>query len=137
MKKIRARFVGVELYFENLDRAKRFYADTLGLEISEEQAGHHAKFAGEAGFICLERKGSEAYPSKDKAVLFIEVPELKSAIAAIGPEKLVRVETTWAGCTIPRRTTCFCCRNQRELPYCAPKRTDTSFETPGSCIVTP
>jgi predicted enzyme related to lactoylglutathione lyase len=96
MNKIQARFVGVELYFENLDRAKKFYAETLGLEISEEQAGHHAKFDGEAGFICLERKGSESYPSKDKAVLFFEVPELKSAIAAIGQEKLVRTEATWA-----------------------------------------
>ena len=24
-----------------------------------------------------------------------------------------------------------------ENVYCAPKRTDTSFETPGSCMVTP
>ena len=40
MKRIQARFVGVELYFENLDRAKAFYAETLGLEIPDEQAGH-------------------------------------------------------------------------------------------------
>ena len=96
MKEIQARFVGVELYFENLDRAKKFYADTLGLEISEEQAGHHAKFDGEGGFICLERKGVESYPSKDKAVLFFEGPDLKVAIAAIGKETLVQSETTWA-----------------------------------------
>jgi hypothetical protein len=38
MKRIQAPFVGVELYFENLDRAKKFYAETLGLEISEEHA---------------------------------------------------------------------------------------------------
>ena len=105
MKKIQARFVGVELYFENLDRAKKFYAETLGLEISEEQAAHHAKFDSEAGFICLERKGSEPYPSKDKAVLFFEVPELQSAIAANGPEKLVHVEATWAVLHDPERDT--------------------------------
>jgi len=96
MKKIQARFVGVELYFENLDQAKEFYAETLGLEISDEQAGHHAKFDSDAGFICLERKGSEFYPSKDKAVFFFEVPELKTAIAAIGQEKLMHAEATWA-----------------------------------------
>jgi predicted enzyme related to lactoylglutathione lyase len=38
MKRIQARFVGVELYFENLDRAKKFYAETMGLEISGEDA---------------------------------------------------------------------------------------------------
>ena len=96
MKRIQARFVGVELYFENLDRAKAFYTQTLGLEISEEQAGDHTKFDSDAGFICLERKGSKSYPSKDKAVLFFEVPELKSAIASIGQEKLVHAEATWA-----------------------------------------
>lgn len=68
------RFVGVELYFENLDQAKEFYAETLALEISDE---------------------------------------------------------------IRRDTTCFCCKNQLERRYCAPKRTDTNFETPGSCMVTP
>ncbi|HET9308153.1 MAG TPA: hypothetical protein VFO46_19200 [Candidatus Sulfotelmatobacter sp.] len=36
MKKIRAGVVGVELYFENLDQAKEFYAETLALEISDE-----------------------------------------------------------------------------------------------------
>jgi len=25
----------------------------------------------------------------------------------------------------------------KSAAYCAPKRTDTSFDTPGSCIVTP
>jgi len=96
MKGIDARFVGVELYFENLDRAKRFYEETLGLDLSEEEAGHHARFDSGNGFVCLERKGAESYPSKDKAVLFFEVPNLKSAIVAIGPDRLVRSESTWA-----------------------------------------
>jgi predicted enzyme related to lactoylglutathione lyase len=58
MKHIQAQFVGVELYFEDLDEAKRFYIDRLGLEISDEQPGHHAKFDSGAGFVCLERKRS-------------------------------------------------------------------------------
>jgi hypothetical protein len=47
-------------------------------------------------FICLERKGVESYPSKDKAVLFFSVRDVKSAVAAIGPEKFVHVEPAWA-----------------------------------------
>src|SRR5436309_6164743 len=96
MAAIEARFVGVELYFENLERAKKFYVEALGLKVSDEQAGHHAKFDSGAGFVCLERKGAESYPSKDKAVLFFEVPDLKSAIAAMGQGRLVQLEGTWA-----------------------------------------
>ena len=96
MQQIGAQFVGVELYFENLERAKRFYIETMGLEISDEQVGHHAKFDAGAGFVCLERKGAESYPSQDKAVLFFEVPDLRAAIAAIGQELLVQTEQTWA-----------------------------------------
>jgi predicted enzyme related to lactoylglutathione lyase len=91
-----AQFVGVELYFDDLDGARQFYAETLGLSISDQQPGHHAKFENGAGFICLESKGVENYPSKDKAVLFFEVPDLKTAIEAIGWEKIVKAEATWA-----------------------------------------
>jgi predicted enzyme related to lactoylglutathione lyase len=83
MERIRGQFVGVELYFENLEPAKRFYIETLGLEVSDERVGHHAKFDAGAGFVCLERKGTESHPSQDKAVLFFEVPNLRSAIALL------------------------------------------------------
>jgi predicted enzyme related to lactoylglutathione lyase len=96
MEGIRAQFVGVELYFENLETAKTFYIETLGLEVSDEQVSHHAKFDGGKGFVCLERKGAETYPSEDKAVLFFEVADLRSAIAAIGQDRLVQSERTWA-----------------------------------------
>ncbi|HYL15642.1 MAG TPA: VOC family protein [Terriglobales bacterium] len=96
MQPVQARFVGVELYFNDLEKAKEFYEERLGLEVSDEQIGHHVQFDSGGRFICLERKGAESYPSQDKAVLFFEVPTLKSAIAAIGPEKLVHSEPTWA-----------------------------------------
>jgi hypothetical protein len=57
---------------------------------------HHAKFDCGAGFICLEREGSETYPSSDKAVLFFEVPDLKAAVAAIDEDQVVRQEDRWA-----------------------------------------
>ena len=93
---IGARFIGVELYFDELEKAKRFYADVLGLSIAEEQPGHHAKFESGSGFICLEKTGVESYPSQDKAVLFFEVADLQSAISSIGREKLVQAEQSWA-----------------------------------------
>ncbi len=96
MNDISARFVGVEIYFDDLEQAKNFYVETLGLRISEAQAGHHLKFDGSAGFVCLERKGSESYPSVDKAVLFFEVPDLQAAISAIGESRLVHSEARWA-----------------------------------------
>ena len=96
MPQIQAQFLGVELYFENLERAKEFYLETINLKLSDQQAGHHARFESDAGFICLERKGAESYPSKDKAVLFFQVPDLKVAITAIGHSRLVQSEPTWA-----------------------------------------
>jgi hypothetical protein len=96
MERNKLRLVGVELYFDKLDRAKAFYLQRLGLHISDEQVGHHAKFDGGAGFICLECKGSESYPSKDKAVLFFETPSLSEAVLAIGKKNLIHWESDWA-----------------------------------------
>jgi predicted enzyme related to lactoylglutathione lyase len=90
------RFVGVELYFDQLERAREFYAKALGLQVSEEQPGHHVKFEADGGFVCLERKGAESYPSHDKAVLFFEVSDLEEAIRLIGASRLVRRERHWA-----------------------------------------
>lgn len=96
VKKVALRFAGVELYFEDLPRAKRFYSETLGLQLTQKKLGHHAKFDSKAGFLCLERKGVEAFPSKDKAVLFFEVADLQAAIQGIGPEKVIQSESNWA-----------------------------------------
>lgn len=90
------RFVGVELYFEDLERARAFYTETLGLNIADEQPGHHAKFDSGNGFVCLERKGAESYPSRDKAVLFFEVPDLDAAITKIGEHRILQREEQWA-----------------------------------------
>ena len=91
-----ASFAGVELYFDDLERAKSFYRDVLGLTVADEQPGRHAKFDSGAGFVCLETKGAESYPSKDKAVLFFEVPNISAAIASIGRDRIVQAEPTWA-----------------------------------------
>ena len=96
MPKVNVNFSGVELYFDDLERAKSFYRDVLGLTISDEDPGHHAKFDNGAGFICLECKGAENYPSKDKAVLFFEVQDLTASLNAIGRDLFVRIENTWA-----------------------------------------
>ncbi len=89
----KSRFVGVELYFQDLERAKQFYQSVVGLDLSEEIVGHHAKFDGPSGFLCLEGKGLESYPSRDKAVVFVQVEDLMAAVEAIGPQRMLQVET--------------------------------------------
>jgi catechol 2,3-dioxygenase-like lactoylglutathione lyase family enzyme len=37
MSEIAARFVGVELYFDDLERAKKFYVETLGMHVSADE----------------------------------------------------------------------------------------------------
>ena len=87
------RFAGVELYFEDLPKARSFYKEVLGLELSDEEPGQYAKFNSGSGFICVERKGSESYPSQDKAVLFFEVENLAAALQSIGPVRVVQSST--------------------------------------------
>ena len=86
------RLAGIELYFDDLPRARAFYTDVLGLDLAEEQAGHHSKFRTGAAFLCLEKRGAEAYPSADKAVLFFEVPNLRRTLARIGAGRVVGAE---------------------------------------------
>jgi len=97
MSDAKPRFLGVELYFEDLQSAKRFYCDTLGLDLAEDSPGHHAKFDFNDRFLCLEKKGVESYPSRDKAVVFFEVDDLQSAIHSIGPDRIVHSEPDPAG----------------------------------------
>jgi len=84
------RLRGFELYFEDLEPAKRFYRDTLGVELTSEQAGHHAQF-GTSPSLCLECKGAESYPSRDKAVVFIEVLDLQVTVERLG-ERILQFE---------------------------------------------
>jgi catechol 2,3-dioxygenase-like lactoylglutathione lyase family enzyme len=86
------RMAGVELYFDDLDRARKFYRETLGLRVTDEAAGQFVQFDAGSGFVCLERKGSENYPSQDKAVLFFEVPDVARAIGALGRERIVGLD---------------------------------------------
>jgi predicted enzyme related to lactoylglutathione lyase len=96
MAELAARFLGAGLYFDNLDEAKTFYSQTLGLKLADHQPGHFAKFDSRSGFVSLEQKGSESYPSKDKAILFFVVPDLEAAKRAIGADRFVQSEANWA-----------------------------------------
>jgi predicted enzyme related to lactoylglutathione lyase len=87
------RLAGVELYFDDLPRAKAFYLDVLGLDLVEEAADHHAKFETGGTFLCLEKRGVEAYPSADKAVVFFEVADLRQAVKEVGLTQVVRYDT--------------------------------------------
>jgi len=87
-----ARLIGVELYFDDLVAAKRFYQETLGLKVSHQQSGHHVQFETGGPFLCLERKGVEDYPSRDKAVIFLEVGDVRSAVEKLGKHKVVHFD---------------------------------------------
>lgn len=91
------RMVGVELYTDDLETAKKFYRETLGLKLTDEAPGHFAQFDAGNGFLCMERKGSENYPSRDKAVVFFEVPDLAHTIASFGRGRIVGSELTGEG----------------------------------------
>jgi predicted enzyme related to lactoylglutathione lyase len=96
-ERINGRLVGVELYFDDLPQGKQFYGGTLGLDLLDEQDGHYARFNAGEMFVCLERKHSESYPSLDKAVIFLEVPDLAAAVACVGKEKIVAMEPDGEG----------------------------------------
>jgi len=85
------RLVGVELYFEDIERARRFYEGDLGLAATDEKEGRFVQF-GAAPFLCAERKGTENYPSREKAVVFFEVDDLAAEIERLGRGRFVRIE---------------------------------------------
>ena len=95
--KAKLHMVGIELYTDDLETAKKFYRETLGLALTDEAPGRFAQFDVGDRFLCIERKGSENYPSRDKAVVFFEVPDLAAAIDKIGRERIVGSELASAG----------------------------------------
>jgi catechol 2,3-dioxygenase-like lactoylglutathione lyase family enzyme len=67
---------GVELYFEDLPRAKQFYRETLGLELADESAGHFAQFAAGNSFVCVER--AVLHDTEGHNILLLDAPNRKS-----------------------------------------------------------
>lgn len=114
------RLAGVELYFDDLDAAKEFYAHALGLRLDEDNPDHHAKLAIGDRFICLERKGVESYPSADKAVLFLDVPDVRVAVERIGSASILRSELAapqpWAAVRDPEGHTIVLCDRRSSPP---------------------
>ncbi len=90
--KLNACLIGIELYFDDLPQGKRFYAETLGLNLLDEDASRYARFDAGPAFVCLERKGVESYPSRDKAVIFLEVPDLAAAVDSVGRERILEMQ---------------------------------------------
>jgi len=48
---------GFEVSFGNLGAAKEFDADTIGLQLDEDEFDHRVKFTIGGALLCLERKG--------------------------------------------------------------------------------
>ena len=83
---------GIELYCDDLARARAFYSDVLGLRLAEQDPERFAQFTTGGAFLCVERKGVEDYPSQEKAVVFLETEDLERAIERIGAARFVRIE---------------------------------------------
>lgn len=66
MQPIHAQLIGIELYFDDLDKARKFYKDILGLTITEELADHRAQFESAGRFICLSARGLSRTPRKTR-----------------------------------------------------------------------
>jgi hypothetical protein len=45
LNKLNARLVGIELYFDDSPQGKRFYTETLGLNLLDEDPSRYARFA--------------------------------------------------------------------------------------------
>ncbi len=85
------RLAGVELYSEDLQRAKAFYSEVLGLALAEEDPRRFVQFAVAGAFLCVEGKGVEEYPSQAKAVIFLETDDLEREITRIGAHRFIRI----------------------------------------------
>jgi hypothetical protein len=116
MERIQARFVGVELYFDNLERAKRFYVETIGLEVSDERVGHHARFNSGAGFVCLERRGLSCTPRKTRLFSSLRYLIWSQRLQPSGPIGWFSPNLHGLCCTIPKVTTYYFFRNRTECP---------------------
>jgi len=56
---------GFEVSFGNLGAAKEFDADTIGLQLDEDEFDHRVKFTIGGALLCLERKGVVFGPRGD------------------------------------------------------------------------
>src|SRR5712692_2535598 len=66
MPDTRPRFLGVELYFDDLQSATRFYRDTLGLDLAEDSPGITPSLISPMHFSALKRWAWSPIPCATK-----------------------------------------------------------------------
>ena len=82
-----ARFVGVQLCFVDLQTARSLYAGVPArLPKSKKGTTQSSRTKEDSS----ASKGVESYPSNDKAVLWFEVEDRQTSIAATGRDRQVR-----------------------------------------------
>jgi len=57
---------GVEVYFHDVEDARRFYRDLLGLKILDAQGGHDTRFNRGSAVVHVERERSESCRGKTR-----------------------------------------------------------------------
>ena len=88
--------VGVELYFEDLERAKEFYLDTLGPRISDEQPVTRPSSVLMPRLSAWKQKGPSPIPPAIRPCFSFEVPDPPAAVTAIGQHCSARSQPRWA-----------------------------------------
>ena len=64
------RLAGIELYFNDLQTARHFYEEVLGLGLTQQETERFARFDLGNGFLCLEWKGQKTILRKIKRCCF-------------------------------------------------------------------
>ena len=134
---IGARFLGVELYFEDLERAERFYRNVLGLRIAEEEPVILRNSSVAVDSFALRRPVSSPTHRRTKLSFSSKLPTCKAQfLRSAETSECTRNVAGWFGTILWDATGC-CSKGEADYLVCTPKRTETSFDTPGSCMVTP
>ena len=64
------QLAGVELYFDDVEKAKRFYREVVGLTVLDEQSRHYARFAGGPALCVSNVKGRNPIRRRTKPYCF-------------------------------------------------------------------
>jgi hypothetical protein len=108
------RLAGVELYFDDLEKAKQFCRDTLGLKMSSEAAGHHANSTPAPPSSASSAKARNPIPRATKRSSSLKCPTFalpskpSAATASTDTNPISAAgELPGPSFTIPKATTCF------------------------------
>ena len=88
----RAKLAGIELYFDDVPSATKFYRETLGFPLGRHGEGHRAKLEIGSQFLCLESKREDNDSAAAKTVVFVEIDDVRAVLERIGPRHITGID---------------------------------------------